>query len=71
MLAERRLVCQTIFMRRSTPRAGGFFLAAIILVGLVAGILIGSPITGVTIATAIGIAAALLTWLGDRRKPRL
>ena len=52
-------------------RAGGFFLALTILVGLVAGILIGSPITGVAIGTAIGIAAALFTWLGDRGRPRV
>ena len=58
-------------MSKPAPRAGGFFLAAVILVGLVVGIFIGSPINGVIIGTAIGIAAALLTWLGDRRRPRV
>lgn len=70
-LADRPPLCHSRPMPKPTTRAGGFFLAMIILVGLVAGIAIGSPITGVIVGTAIGIAAALITWLGDRRKPRL
>jgi hypothetical protein len=70
-VADRRWLCHLTSMSKPTTRAGGFFLAVIILVGFAVGIAIGSPITGVIIGTAIGIAAALLTWLGDRRRPRL
>ena len=58
-------------MAKPPPRAGGFFLGLLIVLGLIGGIAIGSPITGVVIGTVIGIAVALLVWIGEIRKPRL
>jgi hypothetical protein len=49
------------------PRAGGFLLAASILIGAVAGILLGQPSMGFLAGTGIGVAIAVLLWLWDRR----
>ncbi len=57
-------------MIQPDPRAGGFLLFLLILGGLVLGIVFGSPIIGVLIGTAAGIAVALLVWVGDRSKDR-
>lgn len=57
-------------MARPDPKAGGFLLSALIVVGLVAGILLGSPINGVVIGTIAGIAVALVVWALDRRRAR-
>lgn len=57
-------------MVQPDPRAGGFLLFLLILAGLVLGIVFGSPIIGVLIGTAAGIAVALLVWVGDRGQNR-
>lgn len=54
-------------MTRRTARAGGCFLSLLILCGFVAGLAIGNPMKGVLIGTAIGVLAAALLWLIDRR----
>lgn len=48
--------------------AGGFFLTACILAGLVAGVAVGNPMQGVLVGTAAGIVIALAVWLVDRRR---
>jgi len=57
-------------MANPDPRAGGFLLSALILVGLVAGIVVGRPVDGAVIGTAAGILVALLVWALDRHKAR-
>lgn len=48
-------------------RAGGFLLALAILVGVVAGSLLGQPSIGFLGGLGIGLAALGLLWLADRR----
>ena len=55
-------------MVRRNSRAGGFFLMAGILAGLAWGVVGGEPMLGILAGTAVGIAAALLLWLVDRRR---
>ena len=51
-----------------TPKAGGFYLMATVLLGFVAGLATGDAMRGVIIGTVIGIAVALGLWLADRRR---
>ena len=51
---------------RST-RAGGFLLAIALLVGVVAGSLLGQPSLGFLAGLGVGLAAIALLWLADRR----
>ena len=69
-LARQATLCHDRRMIQPDPRAGGFLLFLLILAGLVLGIGFGSPIIGVLIGTAAGIAVALLVWIGDRGKDR-
>ena len=48
--------------------AGGIFLTVGILAGFGWGIAVGEPMIGVLAGTAIGVAAAVLLWLLDRRR---
>jgi hypothetical protein len=57
-------------MARPDPKAGGFLLSASIVLGLFAGILLGSPIYGAVIGTIAGIFVALLVWALDRGRAR-
>lgn len=50
----------------STPRAGGFIIAAAIIVGALGGTIVGEPSAGVLIGLAAGVLAALLIWLKDQ-----
>ncbi len=52
-----------------TPaRAGGSILAAAIIAGVIAGIILGQPSIGFLAGAAIGTLIALLLWLRDRRR---
>ena len=53
--------------RKSGNRAGGAIIAGAILAGVAGGILLGQPSIGFLAGTGLGIAAALLLWLRDRR----
>jgi hypothetical protein len=53
---------------RSSPNAGGFFIAGAILVGAIVGVVLGQPTIGVLAGAALGIAAALIVWLRDRAR---
>ena len=48
-------------------RAGGFLLALSLLVGVIAGALLGQPSIGFLAGLGIGLAALALLWLIDRR----
>lgn len=52
---------------RKTPQAGGFILAASILIGALIGTNQGQPSAGIVIGAAIGLAIALFIWLRERR----
>lgn len=49
-------------------QAGGAILAIAIIVGVVAGMMVGQPSIGFLVGTAAGILLAILVWLNDRRK---
>ena len=51
-----------------TPKAGGCFLMAAILLGFVGGMSTGDTMRGVIIGTGIGIVAAIAIWLLDRSR---
>lgn len=55
-------------MARRNPRAGGLFLTIGILAGLAWGVARGEPMLGILAGTTLGIAAAVLLWLVDRRR---
>ena len=52
------------------PVAGGFFIFAAIIVGLVWGAATGQAMRGVLIGTLAGIALAVLVWLIERMRRR-
>ncbi|MGS1016847.1 hypothetical protein [Allosphingosinicella humi] len=53
---------------QTSSQAGGFIIAAAIMVGVVAGAIAGQPSIGVLAGTAIGIALAIWIWLRDRAR---
>lgn len=55
-------------MAKRNDRAGGIFLMVGILGGFIWGIATGQAMLGALAGTALGIAAALLLWLLDRRR---
>ncbi len=55
-------------MQHRPRAAGGFFLMAAILIGFAWGVWQGVPVLGALIGTAIGMVAAVTTWLVDRRR---
>ena len=55
-------------MATRNARSGGIFLTIGILAGSIWGVAVGAPMKGVLIGTGLGIAAALLVWLLDRRR---
>ena len=55
-------------MTTHKPRAGGFFLFAAIIGGLIWGALNGQAMRGVLIGAVAGAILATLLWLIDRRR---
>ena len=55
-------------MARRNAHAGGIFLMVGILAGFIFGAAMGQTMAGVLAGTGLGIAAALLVWLVDRRR---
>ena len=51
---------------KSFPRAGGVLLAASILVGAIAGVLLRQPSIGVVAGVGVGLLLVGLVWLRDR-----
>jgi energy-converting hydrogenase Eha subunit B len=49
-------------------QAGGFILAVSIIVGAVAGTMVGQSSIGFVVGTAAGLLLAVLVWFVDRRK---
>jgi hypothetical protein len=52
----------------SSPNAGGCLIAGAVVVGAIAGAVLGQPTIGVLAGTALGVAGALIVWLRDRRR---
>jgi hypothetical protein len=52
----------------SKSLAGGFFIFAALLAGAIIGIIYDEPSMGMVAGLAVGIAAATLIWLIDRRR---
>jgi hypothetical protein len=65
---RRRRLWHGAAMAQRTSKSGGFLLMAAILLGSVTGIMLGNPMKGILIGTGLGIAAAILVWLLDRRR---
>jgi len=49
------------------PRAGGALLAGAILIGIVAGSIVGQPSIGFLAGLGVGVALMAAVWLLDRR----
>jgi hypothetical protein len=49
-------------------QAGGFILAASIIAGTVAGVIVGQSSIGFLVGTVAGVLLAILVWLMDRRR---
>lgn len=50
------------------PMAGGFLLAIALIIGVIAGAVMGQPSLGFVIGFGVGVAGLLIVWLLDRRK---
>jgi len=55
-------------MQGRSTKAGGCFLTLCIIAGFIVGIARQNPMQGVLIGTGVGVLAAVLLWLADRRK---
>ena len=53
---------------KQRPRGGGAIIAGAIIAGVVTGILAGQPSIGFLAGAALGILAAILLYLRDRRR---
>lgn len=53
---------------RQAPRAGGFVIAACILLGTLIGGSQGETSAGLVIGAGVGLLIAALIWLRDRRR---
>ena len=51
-----------------SPNAGGFFIAAGVVIGASAGVLLGQSTIGILAGTALGVAGALIVWLRNRTR---
>jgi hypothetical protein len=66
-LERRASLCHQQAMAQPARKSGGIFIAMGVLAGLIGGVVWGEPSLGVLIGTAVGIGAAALVWLADRR----
>ena len=69
-LESPRTTCQSGAMTASNPpptRAGGFIIAAGIMIGAIGGGLLGQPTIGLLAGGGLGVAISLAMWLIDRR----
>lgn len=57
----------TLPPHKDPSAAGGFLVAIGMLVGVGVGFAIGQATPGFLVGTGVGVAAALLVWLKDRR----
>ena len=55
-------------MIKRNVHSGGIFVALGVVVGAGAGMAAGNPMKGVLIGNALGVCAAVLLWLLDRRR---
>lgn len=55
-------------MQTRSPMAGGFLLVLCIFLGVIVGAMRGEPSLGFLVGTGLGVAAAVATWLVDRRR---
>jgi hypothetical protein len=53
-----------------TPLAGGFLIALFVILGVVAGVLLGQPSIGFVAGAGAGIVLTILLWLWDRRRDK-
>ena len=51
----------------ASPRASGFLIAVGVIAGAVIGAVLGQPSIGLLAGGTIGVAAAIILWLADRR----
>ncbi|WP_324750844.1 hypothetical protein SH591_05380 [Sphingomonas sp. LY54] len=49
-------------------QAGGFLIAASVIVGSVAGMIVGQPSAGFVVGLATGVILAVVLWRRDRRR---
>jgi hypothetical protein len=54
----------------SRTRAGGCFIAILLMLGFLYGLSIRNPLKGVLIGLGIGIVLAIATWLIDKTRRR-
>jgi len=52
----------------SRTRAGGCFIAILLMLGFLYGLSIRNPLKGVLIGLGIGIVLAIITWLIDKTR---
>lgn len=55
--------------RGKYTQAGGFIIAASIIAGTVAGVIVNQPSIGVIAGVGAGVLLALLFWLYERKRP--
>jgi len=48
--------------------AGGFLIAAAVLIGAIAGVMLRQPSAGVVVGAVVGVALAALIWVRDKRR---
>ena len=54
-------------MERRNTRGGGALVAIGTIVGTISGGLLGQPSAGLLVGLGVGVLAAVLIWLNDRR----
>ena len=52
---------------RANKKGGGVFIVLALVIGVIAGIVLGQPSVGMAAGLGFGVAIALFVWLWDRR----